>query len=718
MYALLLFALVMTTVKCQFSECSGQLFATYRDFLPNGTVPLQPIFYSTGVDADGAYVQLLMAFHSVANQYVSQAEVPLPTPYINYMSFDVPYCTTKVTIQCSSVSFLGLGKNMDCGITDFDVLGTNPLRGRVVLVPHPTTCGTAPIITVKLYGAILTNLTGTPFSVFTYQSSRLLYGPDVTPLLQTPDEAIAAYQGTTCSASGSLFNIPQGQDQMACWTAGIHMSCPTPRPHNSVDLSEIPTLEYQCINSTNGHMIWSLTSYHEADAFNFVRCQFTACSGDFYDTACRNPNPTYPILLASGARQQVDSPFGVMGRAAAISYIPRAGPLAGQRTDIQANAIYALSPQDPIAGKVECACGINIFCDARTGSADFTNQRFVWPDNVEPVAIIGGEFQPNSGGVTIPTQWPEVLLIGNLSYDTDNKPGPLELYWSVYSKPAGSPAIPIPDPTVTNLLVDTSSLPVGNYTFLLRAGDGQDTSYSLSTILIVNNVITCDISDGFVAPFYPLKSCPTAITDDSSVTLNASTCIGTNASRPLFFNWTQTSGSTLANPYNCSNALANPLQQLGGIFDVTNRVTYFVPNVDADFGFQLTVTDGENTVFFFITVSVDANFTRPIPDNVTVTQQPTDPANNLTVPDLNTSNFTEFTDAPLGPIAPVAPLAPTSGPSGGGGLFPDKWPPTFMGRLYIFFICLWWTLLLMLLFGYMIYESPNDEIAEDDIMLY
>jgi hypothetical protein len=756
-------------------NCAAQLQSTYRQFLPtnaptnspttasptgptapptnrpsntptrqptsaptnaptNAPIPtIDPVGYTAGSDSFGAYTEVAMGFQSVASFYASQ--IPgTPPPIIGYLSASIPWCTTKVTVSCSNATFIGLSKSSQCRIFDWDPLGQFPLKGRLLVIPDPVRCGPNAIIYVRLYGvSFVVNPPPVQFAplvqppqIFTFQRSQLLLQYQ-NATRKTPDEYIFNYRNTTCTPIRGSQYVPPfpfrfDQDELVCSKQDFLLYCPTPRPYNSVDLNEIPTLDYVCINDNQRRTIWAVGSYHEPVVSNSVNYKFTACNGSFFTTACKATNPAnvYPFLLDSGTVIYDDTIYTSLGYVAVVSYVPRSGPEQGQNVDIQQNAIYPLAVDDPIASRIPCFCGLAVICN-ENGNIPIRIEfgiKYLWPDNQEPIANIGLNFQANSGNqLVLVNSTNKTTLYGNLSYDPDNLPYLLVSAWGLYSKPNNTGPIDIGNPLVVNLVLDTVDYAIGNYTFILWVGDAQATAYALSVVTITSNLITCDIEPTIEVPFisFNSSSCPLSLNSSSSILLDASTCRGTNESIPLHFQWIQLAGGLLnettdniTNPNNTFNCTAAsvPGSTTGALVNQNNQVAYFTTPFEDTFTFELSVCDGENCLFVYVDYVVSQQFVRPVDDtNTTITNPPTDPAENLTTPPVPTSEFPNATDSPTEEPGPVAPFAPTPPPP--SGLFP-YWPHTWIGNVLTLFSILLGVIILILLIGYMLSEDDTD----------
>ncbi len=706
----------------------------------NAPIPIyDPVQYTLGNDSFGFYTDIQMAFQTIANFYASQ--IPgTPPPIVGYISLSIPYCVTRVIVNCASYTAIGLSKNNRCSIFDWDPLGQFSLKGRLLVIPDYGRCGPSYILSARLYGVSFLNSNAIPPAfasrrqppqIFTFQKTQLLFPTNITR--KTPDEYISNYRNTTCDPFPSNVVPPiflGDQDELVCSKQDQALICPTLRGYNSVDLNEIPSIEYVAINDRRGKTYWALSSYHEPVVLNSVDTKFTACNGFFYDQTCKatTVNTGYPITILSGTRLYRETNYTTLGFVSVVSYIPLSGPEQGQRVDIQQPAIYPLAVDDPIVSRVPSFCGLAVICNVRgdiTTSSNSFATIYIWPDNQEPVANTGLNFQANSGNqLVLVNSTNKTTIYGSLSFDRDNLPYLLVWAYGIYSIPNNSGPVDIGNPLVVNLVLDTEDYVIGNYTFILWVGDGQDTSYALSTITITSNLITCDIEPTIEVPFFPLNStgCPLSPNSTSSITLDASTCMGTNMSIPLHFQWILLSGGLLNtttdnitnanNTFNCT-AASVPGGTTGALVNQNNQVAYFTTPFEDTFTFELSVCDGTSCLFVYIEYIVNLEFVQPIDDtNTTLTNPPTDPAENLTTPEVPTDPFGPTTNSPTEEEAPVAPFAPT--PPSSGTIFP-KWPHSFIGNVLTLFCILLGVIVLILLIGYMLSES-DDDAAYDIIM--
>ncbi len=105
-------------------------------------------------------------------------------------------------------------------------------------------------------------------------------------------------------------------------------------------------------------------------------------------------------------------------------------------------------------------------CDL--AATDRTTSLYVDQKNVPPVA----RPQPDQ---QIPWRTPSYALNGTASYDPDEGPRALTLYWKVCSTPYDplAPPFTIADPTAPLVTLDTRALRAGSYLFVLYASDAQ-----------------------------------------------------------------------------------------------------------------------------------------------------------------------------------------------------------------------------------------------------
>lgn len=226
--------------------------------------------------------------------------------------------------------------------------------------------------------------------------------------------------------------------------------------------------------------------------------------------------------------------------------------------------------------------------------------------NIPPVALI-------SAPVAVPAST-NITLDGTLSGDTDAFPStPIKFWWEVFSVPAAVSLVGIDESIAFADIPST----LGNYTFALTVGDGQDSAKTIETIIATTTKPVAVCPDHFTGFFGNL------------ILLNGSASFDADGGipGPLTFEWTAefTSGTIT-------------------LLDTNTSIASFVATAHGLFQFKLVVDDGDDDDECFVRVFIDEAPPPPPPVPPPVPSPP---------------------PAPVGPPGPAPPPTPPPAPAPG-----------------------------------------------------
>jgi hypothetical protein len=687
------------------TSCSQQLNFFYQQLGLPGLFPVtDPVALVAGFDGPTPIVTATLNFQSVAQTYQAAIAGPPPTPLVSYVSFDLPWCVTQLNISCQGIAIHGLGKADGCLIVDFDQGGSSQVAGRIWVSVNQS-CGSPSII---FYNVTLSP-PATVDGIYTYNTQGLL---SPYPSLGE-QEAMEFYQNSTCAYSDGALADATAQGQFVCLAQRI--GCADTRVDGEPGAPVVPIPQFQCVGNLTSntsapqYMVWSVSSYDlPGSVTGYFYLRFCApsdvlCQAQFQQDVWLRPGSLTAYSLIAGTRRQFISPYTSFDQLLLISY-------NGAITSFAPT--YTLAPNDEVARLIPCLCGFSVACDAQgqVFNESTSVSQVLDLDNALPLPYPGPSFE-------FPKGQSEIVLAGNSSYDPDQQPGLFNVYWKIYSQPAGSPAVVIEWPTLEVQQLNSSLYDAGTYLFLLYASDGQTVTFALLNVTVVNNVIIpiCYMDDVIFIPYSggslaTPTVCPgPGLHPTDFVIINGTLSISTNPAIPLTYLWVQTAGAPTPLVLQCViNGIVNTAQ----MWDETTlelRVTF--QNIGL-YGYNLTITDGEITASVDCQFYVLPDFLQPVGPPLILPNYTLPPIRNLTLIDApviqfenETYNLTPTVTLPPHPAAPNSTVPP---------LLPDYGPPTndelfvlFMAWLVGFFC------LLLVLLVYIV-EKPGDQFSHLD----
>jgi len=690
------------------TTCAQQLHYYYEQIgLPAAYPLLQPVSFSSGIVGGFPYVDATLGFQSVARAY--QANItgpPPPLPYINYISFDVPWCAFNVTVTCAGSVIYGVGKIDSCLIVDFDQGGDTQIAGRLwISVNHTGPCVNANPV-VRFVNVTLDNSTTT--ATYTYDTLGI-----TPPYLQlNTNTALEFYQNSTCDFSDGAPIDATTQDQFVC--NDFPLVCAIPRANALGAPPVVPIPQYACLGNltpTNMTpvMVWWISSYDLpgsiSGTFFLTFCAETdqLCRINFAQKCRTSPNSMTRYTLIPGTRRQFFSPFTDFGQTIVLFYDGNAVSFQPQ---------YTQAPNDQIVRVIPCVCKFSVDCraDGTVTNESFTISSFVTPINTPPIPIPGPAATTYQGINTF-------FMNASASSDPGNQPGPFSTYWKIYSQPVGSPPVSIPFPQSREFVLDTSLFVPGLYQFVLYASDSQSITYVIYNITVVYNIVTVTINISTQVEFLPYAGeSPTSEATCPPFGSYPSSCIpvdgcGTTASNPavnLSFSWTQIIGYETPIPFICDSTQVR--NTAGMINDTSCKLCMIPPNIGL-YGYTMSVTDGNKNYSLSVLFYVVPNFLTPQGPDLILPNYTRAPPRILTLPPRTIHTWPNFTHN----ITPPAPwnLPPTT-PIIVPPLIPDHGPPT-RDELIVFFTAIMVGFFsLLLFFAYYIIGIQSDEYSYMD----
>ncbi len=606
--------------------------------------PLEPALTLTpGVFLGTDYVTATMSFQTAARAYQLLLNATLVgDTWVSFVSLDIPWCTTRIALQCCSQVISGMAKTSNCTtLIDYDQGGNNYDSGRLYIYANQTAgCDGTPVVT--FYNTTLQP--SQPDDTYTFDAVGIR---DHVLLGQTAAQVV--YRSSFCNYTDGSPASMTYQNQFVCVAQRI--GCVGNRTTNAPAAPAIPVPSYSCIGNVtpNGtqYTVWWVSSMQAPNTidlsfgFTFTDSMLSAA---YYEAIYGALGIDYTLI--SGTRRQFASPFTT---------------LTAQFGLMNYNGLWwAYAPQYTFSNNLgiavlPCMCDFNVDCV--NGVVDLTSiaSATVRLNNAIPVPYPGPNVQVN---------WlsPTFLLNASGSYDPDEAPRPLSVFWRVNATPYDPipPPFVLDNPQAFEILINSSALQPGDYIFVLYASDGQAWPFVYYNVTILANVVTAmvendkivvfdfysGIEPGHECPFYP----PTP-----TITINASLSHGTNPSIPLYYSWEQMSGFPLT-------YLCNPFgfQATRGFFNTTSPIAEFVPASVGLYLFEVTVTDNISSSTARLQVQVNPDFDQPPSTFTPIINFTAPPILNLTPPTREEYNFTNVTIPPLPPQAPVDPDPPSN----------------------------------------------------------
>ena len=734
----LLLLLVAQQVRTQGvpTLCSQQLHNYYVAAGMDPSVPVEPVItFVTGTLTGGVpYVTATLNFQAVARDYqFNISNNTIPTPWVSYMSFDVPCCATSITMTCTNFSQFAMAK-MCVNIIDYDLGSPSQVAGRFFVYANQTApCnGQVNITFTNTYLYPTQEVANYTYDAFGITNYTLL----------TLDQAEFNYRFSDCQYStGSNLTEAIIQPQFVCIEAqiGCNVTCPTTQPKRQV----IPIPRYACYNNNtfignvsqnDEYMIWFVYNMQQPNTIEGVfRLTFASPTllGLYYDNLydpfqlviCQFANIQlfYQLLLLEGLLPTQDpcilQPLKPSTRRefqenhtdfSYVMLLNAPNGLGGFTTTVVFPAYSASS--DPVIEIIPCICGFSMDClpDGTVAVNDIDHHIFI--NNQRPVpGFFGGS------STTIPQGTLNITVNGNLSTDRDFSPHPYLLYyWKAYNitnytqaPVTGTPMFTFQNATNVETLIFTQDLLPGLYVAIMYVSDGQDVTFGLYNFTILANIITAVAPNDFAVALIPC----TNVIPSTCIPLNASLSFET-ANLTLFYNWSEVTGwnlwpATFSIPCN---------DYVSGLFNYTSVVACFIPPFLGLYQFNVTVYDNISAS------STDTVFVNVVPEgaplvvpNITINPFPsaplrTDPPINRPVIPFPNETGPPISDAPFAP----APTQNTSVPT----VFP-VYPPMTPSQLISMFAFLIAALIVMVIFfGLWIAMMPQNEYNYLDRIRY
>lgn len=690
------------------TTCGQQLHYYYEQIgLPAGYPIIEPISFNQGMVGGFPYVDATLGFQSVARTY--QANItgpPPPLPYINYISFDIPWCAFNVTVTCADTTIYGVGKIDSCLIVDFDQGGDTQIAGRLwIYMNHTGSCVNANPV-VRFVNVTLDNSTTT--AIYTYDTLGI-----TPPYLQlSRNAALQFYQNSTCDFSDGAPIDATTQDQFVC--NDFPLVCAIQRSNALGAPPIVPIPQYAClgnISQTNMTpvMVWWISSYNIpgsiSGTFFLTFCAETdqLCRLNF-EMRCRtNPGSLTRYTLVPGTRRQFFSPFTDFKQTIVLFYDGGA---------VSFQPLYNLAPNDPIVRVIPCVCEFSVDCraDGTVTNESFTISSFTTPINTPPIA--------NPGPTAVTYQGINTFFMNaTASSDPGNQPGPFNTYWKLYSQPAGSPVVLIPFPQSREFILDTSLFIPGLYQFVLYASDSQSITYVIYNITVVYNIVTPTINISNQIQFIPYagesptsqSTCPIFGNFPSPcIPIDGCATVASNPSVNITFSWVQTIGYETPIPFICD---PTQIQNTAGMINATSCEVCIIPPNIGLYGYTMTVNDGTTIYTLSVLFFVVPDYITPEGPDLILPNYTRAPPRVLTLPPRTIHTWPNFTYnlTPPPPWTPPLPPNITVPP-----LIPDHGPPT-RDELIVFFTAIMVGFFsLLLFFVYYIISIKSDDYSFRD----
>lgn len=628
------------------TQCDQQLYNYFVALGLNTTAypaPLPVLNFTPGTLLGVSLVEVTIGFQWAARLYQAATNASLVNQtWISGESFDNPWCASDVTFVCAQRVVVGMAKTGNCSLVDFDLGGSDPVAGRTWIYSNQSAgCDGIPIVT--FYNVSMQ--AGTD-AQWTYDAVGMR-----DHVLESQPVAQQTYRSSTCAYSNGDPADVVTQNLWRCEAPVV--GCNGTRSDGTPTLPVLPLPSYACLGNVTANgtavMIWRIESYQEPDSIDGdfgLAFSDSLNSGTYVAAAASARLSSY--VLVSGTRRQFQSPYSTMEQWALLYF-------NGAITNFQAG--YPLS-LDPIIEVLPCICGFSVDCIG--GVVDTTSDisAYMYLQNALPVPNPGPDQQ-------IPWLTPSFTLNGTGSYDPDELPGVLRLYWKVYSTPydPNPPPFDLQDPTNALVTINTSALTPGTYLFVLYASDSQTVTFTMFNLTILENVVTAVVENSKIVlfDFYSGAdvghNCISDYPPAPYITLNGSLSYGTNPAVPLTYEWLQIGGFPLL--YKCDPF---GFEATRGFFNTTEPIAFFVPGSLGQYLFQLTVCDNStgSCSVGYLQVQVNPNFQQPNSTFTPIINFTDPPIRNLTQPDRPVYDTPNVTLPPLGTEAPVAPPPPSN----------------------------------------------------------
>lgn len=651
------------------TDCNVQLYNYYIALgLNGGVVPMQTaLTLNSGVFMGNPYVEVTANFQGVARYYQSFINASLVSQTWSVdTSFDIPWCAVPINIMCYDNVSVATAKTSACtSLIDFDLGGTSHVAGRM-LTYHTQT--------VPCNGATVVRFSNVSLVAFfdadyTYDAVGIR---DHVQLDYT--DARQFYRNSTCLHSdGDPADIIT-QDIFRCTAQRI--GCAVPRTNGKPSVPVVPIPKFSCIGNltSNGtvKVLWQVCSAQElSGADTSIGIAFTdnIGTGNFLDNLFSLNGLFY--VLAAGTCRQFAADYNHLDHYLLLSY-------NGYVTSF--SPIYFLS-MDPIIRAIPCVCGFSMDCI--NGEADLTSiiSSYLRLSNALPVPDPG----PN---IQFPITTPSFTLNATASYDPDGLPVVLSAYWKIYTTPY-DPVLPpfvINNPSNFINIINSSTLIVGTYNFILYVSDGQEVTFTFFQVIVQPNqlqalteprkIVQFDFYTGTDAG----HNCNFDFPPSPFITLDGTPSHGTDPSIPINYSWIQVGGPVLL--YKCDPSGSEATR---AFLNTTEAIATFVPYTIASYYFRLTVCDNVSCdTSIDLRVAVVPDFQNPPSTFTPIINFTNPPIRDLTPPTRPNYTYPNFTFPPLGPQTPVAGPPPsniTTPP-----LFPTFPSPTLAEYIGILFV--------------------------------
>ncbi len=689
------------------TTCSQQLHYYYEQLgLDPGYPVLNPVSFSQGTVGGFPYVDATLQFQAVARIYQANITGPPPLPFINYISFDIPWCAFNITVTCAGRVIFGVGKTESCTIVDFDQGGDTQIAGRLwVYFNNTGPCATTPPV-VRFVNVTLDNSTTT--AIYTYDTLGI-----TPPYLQvTQNTALEFYQNSSCDFSDGAPADAIAQKQFVC--NDFPLVCAIPRSNALGSPPVVPIPQYACLGNltpTNMTpvMVWWISSYDLpgsiSGSFFLTFCAETDqfCRINF-ENQCRNfPSSLTRYTLIPGTRRQFFSPFTDFGQTIVLFY---------NNDAVSFQPLYTLAPNDPIVRVIPCVCEFSVDCraDGTVTNSSFTYSSFVTPINTPPIPDLGPAATTYVG---VPT----FLMNGTASNDPGNQPGPFSTYLKIYRQPTGSPAVPIPFPQAREFVMDTTQFVEGLYQFVFYASDSQSVTFIIYNITVIYNIVTVTINISSEVQFLPYAGeSPTSEATCPTFGNYPSPCIpidgcATTASNPavnLTFSWIQIIGYDTPIPFLCD---PTQVRNTAGMINYTTCELCIIPPNIGLYGYTMIVNDGTTNYTLSVLFYVIPDFITPEGPDLILPNYTKAPPRVLTLPPRTVHTWPNFTYNLTSP----PPFAPPPTPDiYVPPLIPDHGPPTRDQLIVLFSAIMVAFFILLMFFAYYILVVKYDDYSYRD----
>ena len=588
------------------------------------------------------YVTASIDIQGVARYYASL----LPnTTGVNYtwdvdVTMDIPWCVSELLFECCDNISTGTAKSSNCTtISDFDAGGSNPVAGRFYIFINQTSpCNGRPRIT--FYNTTINSANN---GTWTYEAIGIR-----DQFRMNYQQARVNYRNSKCVFTDGDPSDMVDQNIFVCTMPEI--ACNGTRQGGLPSLEVIPLPMFQCIGQTepNGttKVIIGVNNIQPPAGiqgyFSIVFTQFLETAA-WYEADLRNI--LNQRITIANTRRQFAADFDDLDFYTLLRY-------QGRTTNYK--PVYPFS-RDPKLMAVPCECDFSMDC-LQPGTADITSDATfqLSLNNAVPVCGAGAPLVISLGT-------PNFTLNATIgTFDPDNGPGPLGVYWGIYSTPygPGPPPFNITNPRLFEITINSTNLISGNYIFILWASDVQVVVPCTWNVTILSNQVFAVISPGYyytqVFDFYSGAevghSC--AIYPPSPyLTLNGSLTYATVPSTNISYYWIQSNGPPLV--YSCDDIGFFPTR---AFFNTSQPFAHFVPWTVGEYCFQLIAGDGiYNSTPAQICITVQPNFGQPNSTYTPIVNYTYPPLRNLTENGTQNITFPPSTPAPFEPFAPVAP---------------------------------------------------------------